>query len=96
MLIELSQQEKCLLFKQDPASKDKGGFQGLLVNLQSQTDSAGRLFLTNSILAKIQRYAFHYGNGGWENRLMSIFSRTLGQNLSGQNSNSSQRLKIAA
>ncbi len=96
MLVELSQLEKHLLFKQDPASKDKGGFQALLVKLQSHTDSAGRLFLTHSLIEKIRRYAFHYGNGGWENRLMGIFSRTLGQNLSGQNSESIQTLRIAA
>lgn len=87
MLLKLSEQEKNLLFKQDPGTKDKGGFQALLVKIQSHTDSAGRLFLTSSLIERIKRYAFCYGNGGWENRLMRIFSRTLGQNLSGQNQN---------
>lgn len=96
MLIELSQSEKNALFKQDPKTKDRGGFQALLVNIQSLTDITGRLFLTASLIARIRRYAFCYGNGGWENRLMSIFSRTLGQDLSGQHSKSIQPFRIAA
>lgn len=81
MILELSQQERFLLFKQDPLSKGKGGFQALLVKLQSLTDSSGRLFLTNQLLERIRRYAFSYGNGGWENRLVSIFGRVMGSNL---------------
>jgi hypothetical protein len=84
MLVVMSQQEKSLLFKQDPASRNKGGFQALLIKLQSHTDNAGRLFITHSLIEKIQRYAFRYGNGGWESRLVRVFSRTLGKNLSGQ------------
>lgn len=96
MLIELSQSEKNVLFKQDPTTKDRGGFQALLVKLQSLTNHAGRLFLSPALIDRIRRYAFCYGNGGWEKRLMSIFSRTLGQDLSGQYSNSIQTFRIAA
>lgn len=96
MLIELSQSEKNALFKQNPKTKDRGGFQALLVNIQSLTDITGRLFLTASLIARIRCYAFCYGNGGWENRLMSIFSRTLGQDLSGQSSSSFKTIRIAA
>lgn len=96
MLIELSQSEKSVLFKQDPTTKDRGGFQALLVKIQSHTDITGRLFLTAALINRIRRYAFCYGNGGWEKRLMSIFSRTLGQDLSGQHSKSIQPFRIAA
>ena len=81
MIVELRQQERILLFKQDPFTKGKGGFQALLVKLQSQTDSSGRLFLSNQLLERISRYAFCYGNGGWENRLVAIFGRVLGSGL---------------
>ncbi len=81
MLVELSQQERILLFRQNPLTRGKGGFQALLVKLQSQTDRSGRLFLTNQLIERIRRYAFCYGNGGWENRLVSIFGRVMGSNL---------------
>lgn len=66
-------------------TKGQGGFQGLLESLQSRTDRAtGALSLTDGDLERISRYAFNYGNGGWENQLRSIFGRTLGSDLSGR------------
>ena len=63
-----------------------GGFQNFLVQLQYRIDEdTGELDLDDEDLSKIRRYAFHYKNGGWQTRLKNIFSRTLGENLSGLN-----------
>lgn len=71
-----------ILFRQDPATKDDGGWQRLLITLQELTDqSSGEITIPSRTLEKIPRYAFDYGNGGWENRLNSIFGRTLGPKL---------------
>ena len=71
-----------ILFRQDPATKGDGGWQRLLVTLQELTDQATReIAIPPIILERVQRYAFDYDNGGWEDRLKSIFSRTLGANL---------------
>ena len=54
----------------------------LLVKLQRQTDrTSGRIVLHDDDLERIPRYAFTYGNGGWEDRLTTIFSRHLGARL---------------
>ncbi|MEA2955456.1 MAG: hypothetical protein QOJ58_953, partial [Alphaproteobacteria bacterium] len=37
----------------------------------------GHLTLSHADLAQIRRYAFHYGKGGWEDRLAAIFGRHL-------------------
>jgi hypothetical protein len=39
MFVKLSQQGKTFLFHQDPLSKQKGGFQALLVKLQTLTNA---------------------------------------------------------
>lgn len=78
----LNATEKRLLFRQDPNTKEDGGFQKLLVKLQSQYDSdSGTLKVYSKDLERIGRYAFKYGNGGWENRLVRIFGRHYGPNL---------------
>lgn len=70
------------LFRQNPSTKKDGGFQSLLVKLQKQTNrSTGVISLNARDLERISRYAFDYGNGGWENRLLGIFSRNLGKSL---------------
>lgn len=82
MLVELTKDEMDTLFIQPPGTKGDGGFQSLLVNLQSRTNRAtGELNLTSILIERIARYAFDYGNGGWENRLTSIFGRVLGPRL---------------
>ncbi|PKK88221.1 MAG: aspartyl-tRNA synthetase [Candidatus Wallbacteria bacterium HGW-Wallbacteria-1] len=97
MVLQLSQFEKAELFKQNPATMSDGGWQSLLIKLQTQTNRhTGRIYLTLKDLERIRRYAFDYGNGGWENRLTAIFARSLGQNLSGQNINSTTRILIDA
>lgn len=80
--VHLDAAELELLFRQDPATKDDGGWQRLLVTLQEMTDeNTGELTLTPRILERIPRYAFDYHQGGWEDRLKGIFQRTLGVNL---------------
>jgi hypothetical protein len=66
----------------DRPANGNGGYQSLLRRLQRRIDrSTGHLDLTPADLQRIPRYAFDYGNGGWEDRLVSIFSRTLGLHL---------------
>ena len=82
MDIVLNVAEMEMLFRQDPATESDGGFQGLLIRLQNNTDPAtGALTLFPEDLERIQRYAFDYGNGGWEARLRSMFERHLGSDL---------------
>ena len=81
MIYFLSQTEVSLLFRQNPNTAHKGGFQALLVQLQRRTQArTGRIFLMPRDISRIRRYAFGYGNGGWENRLTRIFGRILGPN----------------
>jgi hypothetical protein len=82
--VVLNDDEIAEIDKQDPATKGDGGFQTLLVSLQSRIDRAtGRLSLTLRDLQRIREYAFNYGRGTWENRLRVAFERTLGPNLDG-------------
>jgi hypothetical protein len=70
------------LDRQNPATKNRGGFQSMLVGFQLGLDrSSGRLTLSDRDLEQIARYAFDYQNGGWQRRLKRIFERTLGPEL---------------
>jgi hypothetical protein len=78
----LNTEEIAILFRQDPATKDDGGWQKLLVTLQELTDrDSGEIQIPPRIFERISRYAFDYGNGGWETSLTSIFGRHLGPKL---------------
>lgn len=78
----LNSEEWDILCKQDPATKEDGGWQRLLVTLQELTDeSTLAITIPPRIMERIHRYAFTYGNGGWESRLLAIFGRTLGPSL---------------
>jgi hypothetical protein len=80
--VTLNPDEIEILDRQDPVSERDGGFQKLLVDLQYSLDrKTGALSLNDEHEEKIPRYAFDYKNGGWEERLKDIFSRTLGPNL---------------
>jgi hypothetical protein len=82
MDIILNAGEMEILFRQDPGTARRGGYQSLLVRLQRNTNrQSGALTLTETDLEKIPRYAFIYGNGGWEGRLRGIFERHLGATL---------------
>lgn len=78
----LTQDEIAELDLQDPRTKGHGGFQGYLVDLQNRLGrDTNELFLSDSDLERIPRYAFDYKNGGWQNRLVQIFGRELGPKL---------------
>jgi hypothetical protein len=80
--LTLNAGEAVLLHRQDPTTETAGGFQSLLVKLQRQHAGAtGEIALDDSDLERIPRYAFDYGNGGWESRLVGIFGRSLGPTL---------------
>jgi hypothetical protein len=82
MDIVLNAAEVASLFKQDPNTKTDGGFQSLLVGLQEKCSRAtGALSLTSNEIGRIKKYAFDYGNGGWEDRLTAIFATSLGPRL---------------
>ena len=80
--VTLTSTEIEILDRQASGTENDGGFQGLLVELQGLLNrQTGALVLNAEQLEKIPRYAFDYKNGGWEDRLKGIFSRTLGSNL---------------
>lgn len=84
MVFFLNRCELSILFRQNPLTAHRGGFQWLLVQFQRRTNAnSGRIFLVYRDIERINRYAFHYGNGGWENRLTQIFGRILGPGLTG-------------
>lgn len=67
---------------QDPSSRGDGGFQSLMVTLQDLTDPETRtMTLPRHLVPRIRAYAFDYGNGGWEDRLVEIFGRHFGPKL---------------
>ncbi len=82
MLVFLNDHEVEMLFRQDPATESDGGFQRLLISFQTKIDrETGALGLSIHDLERIPRYAFDYGQGGWEERLRNIFERHLGPRL---------------
>jgi len=82
MTVYLNSQEIEVLDRQDTNSENAGGWQSLLVRLQRILDrNSGALTLEDDDLERIHRYAFVYGSGGWEQRLLDIFERHLGPNL---------------
>lgn len=82
MDLVLNVQEMEAPSRQAPETGANGGWQSLLVGIQQRCDRpTGRLQLRQEDLQRIPRYAFDYGNGGWEKRLTTIFHRHLGPNL---------------
>jgi hypothetical protein len=78
----LNESEIASLFIQPAETKGDGGFQSLLVGFQERiARDTGKLTLSDRDLERISMYAFDYGNGGWENRLLAIFGRNLGDRL---------------
>jgi len=82
--VTLNRDEIQELLKQAPTTEKDGGWQALVVGLQKRTNkTTGHLTLLAADLEQIRRYAFQYGNGGWETRLVAIFGRHLGPKLDG-------------
>jgi hypothetical protein len=78
----LNRGEMAALFRQDPRTRRDGGWQSLLVGLQDACDQGtGTISVTTRQRLRIRMYAFKYGNGGWENRLVAAFGRHLGPRL---------------
>lgn len=81
-VIVLNHDEYLALFKQDPAMRNRGGFQSFIVRLQNQyRPGTQELRLTEQDLDDIPRYAFDYEDGGWERDMKAIFERHLGATL---------------
>ena len=60
----------------------EGGIQTFMRRLQAQVNSATKTIrLTADDLAGIPHYAFDYGQGGFEGRLVDTFARELGPHL---------------
>ncbi len=79
MIVTLDETELAVLLRRISGT---GGFQNLLRRLGTRVDrGTGQLRLSALDLERIPRYAFDYGNGGWENRLRDIFGRHLGAGL---------------
>lgn len=80
--VTLNSDEIAKLDEQNPAAENDGGYQKLLVRFQKGLNrSTGELEIEDVDLSRISHYAFDIGRGGWEDRLIFIFGRTLGQNL---------------
>jgi hypothetical protein len=78
MDVTLNAAEIAEIDKQDPRTKGDGGFQSLMVRLQTRIDrTTGLIRLTASDLRRSPMYAFKYKQGGWEDRLKKAFGRTL-------------------
>lgn len=85
MIVTLNQAELAELMKQDPSVANDGGWQSLIDRLQRTVNvTTGEIDLDDGVIERIGRYAFSYGNGGWEGTLKAIFSRTLGPTLDGK------------
>jgi hypothetical protein len=83
-IYKLNQSEEDILHQQNPETKEDGGWQRLLVKLQEQFNLGSKeITLYPEDKERIKKYAFSYGNGGWEDRLKGIFGRVLGSNLDG-------------
>ncbi len=78
----LDEVERAELFRQDRASRNQGGFQNLMLRLQDcYRPGTQEIRLSEEDIADIQRHAFDYEQGGWEERLLKIFGRHLGPTL---------------
>jgi hypothetical protein len=71
-----------ILDRQNPSTAGDGGFQKFMVDLQKAVRRGTReLKLSDEDLERISHYAFDMKNGGWQDRLVGIFGRSLGPNL---------------
>ena len=75
----LNRDEEAVLLK---VVRGQGGFQGFMRRLQkAYRRRTQELPITDDDIDQMQRYAFDYTQGGWEDDLLAIFSRHLGPRL---------------
>jgi hypothetical protein len=80
--VTLNKYEMDVLFEQRPSTENDGGWQKLMIKLQRACDrTTGVIQIEADTLARISKYAFDMGHGGWEDRLIKVFGRTLGSSL---------------
>lgn len=76
--LNLNQGELSTLFSQPPETKSNGGFQALLVKLQTKVNRlTGTITLSDQDIERIFRYTWQYKNGGWQKKLLQIFGRNV-------------------
>jgi hypothetical protein len=81
-VVVLSAEEIAELDRQNPATARDGGYQAFIVRLQQQLRRGTQeMILSDQDQEDIARYAFDYQQGGWQDRLLAIFGRTLGSEL---------------
>ncbi len=74
--IKLNEKELAELERQDPKTKDRGGFQGLLVGLLETVDlRTGKLVLSKEDVHRIIRLGKNRSKGGFQARIYKIFQR---------------------
>ncbi len=74
-IVTLSEKEYDLLMKEPKETKGKGGFQSFLVGLQYRINHDTReLELTDNDVDKIIKYGTRPKEGGWQQRLRTIFN----------------------
>ena len=82
----LNKEEESHLLKRQ---NGQGGFQSFMRRLQKQyRRGTQELPVTDDDIDQIQRYAFDYQQGGWEEDLKAIFARHLGPTLGRDSQNS--------
>lgn len=87
-IVVLDRDEIAKLDRQLASTARDGGFQAFIIRLQEKLRRGTQeLILTDDELEEIQRYAFDYNQGGWQQRLLAIFERTLGPELGREHSN---------
>lgn len=74
--IKLNKKELAELGRQDPETKDKGGFQSLLVRLLATVNlRTGKLVLSKEDVDRIIRFGKNRSKGGFQGRIYKIFQR---------------------
>tara|TARA_B110000914_G_C15389992_1_gene411973 strand:- start:11 stop:310 length:300 start_codon:yes stop_codon:yes gene_type:complete len=54
-------------------TQGEGGYQSLIKDMQNRVDDEDGIELDADDIERILRYAYCYGNGGWEGQLSAIF-----------------------
>jgi hypothetical protein len=78
MQIQITERQLKTLFKVKEKDRGKGGFQNLILKLQSACDRERfTININESEISLIQRYVRNYKKGGWQSYLKSTFASVL-------------------